>query len=367
MLKDKSIAVVIPAYNEEKQIKNVIETIPDFVDFIIVINDKSTDKTEKIVMGIIKSEKRDDYISKDTFVKNANNNKNNKYNHAENILETIRSKEEAQYTPHKIVTKESSRIILINHLVNSHIGAALASGYRWCRDHNIDCTAIMAGDGQMDPVELKNICIPIVEGEVDYVKANRLKHRSAFFVIPKIRFFGNSILSLFTKIASGYWRVSDTQTGFTAISLQALKAIRIHKIYKNYGCPNDILVKLNIAYCTIKEIESKPIYNIGEKSKMNELAVVPKISWLLFKLFWTRLYVKYLFRDFHPLFLLYHLAFFLLLIDIRFLYIALISLEPHTLISLPNQIAFIFLTITGFQSLFFAMWMDMMDNERLQK
>ena len=186
----------------------------------------------------------------------------------------------------------------------------MASGYRWCRDHNIDCTALMGGDGQMDPDELINIVSPVVDGEVDYVKANRLKHRSAFFVIPKVRFFGNSILSMLTKIASGYWRVSDTQTGFTAMSLSALKAIRLHKIYHTFGCPNDVLVKLNIAFCTIREVESKPVYEIGEKSKMREIKVIPSISFLLFKSFFKRLYVKYLFRDFHPIFLFYHFAFF---------------------------------------------------------
>ena len=72
----------------------------------------------------------------------------------------------------------------------------------------------MDGDGQMDPAELKEICMPIINEEVDYVKGNRLIHQSAWYVIPRIRFLGNSILSIFTKIASGYWHVSDTQTAF---------------------------------------------------------------------------------------------------------------------------------------------------------
>jgi hypothetical protein len=215
--------------------------------------------------------------------------------------------------------------------------------------------------------ELETICNPVINFDVDYSKANRLRHRSALFVIPKLRYFGNSILSLFTKIASGYWRVTDTQTGFTAISLRALKAIRIHKIYSFYGYPNDMLVKLNTAFCTLAEVDSKPVYNIGEKSKMNELKVVPKITWLLFKSFWKRLYQKYLFRDFHPLFLLYHFAFTLILIDIPVVIKILETLNLHKSITFQTLIVFVFLSISGFQSLFFAMWMDMMDNERLQK
>ncbi len=225
----------------------------------------------------------------------------------------------------------------------------------------------MGGDGQMDPSELESICMPVVEGEVDYVKGNRLKHRSANLVIPKIRFLGNSVLSLLTKIASGYWQVSDTQTGYTAILLEALGGIRVYSIYPSYGCPNDILVKLNIANFTIKEVPIKPIYDIGEKSKMKIVKVIPRISWLLFKLFWKRLYKKYLFRDFHPLFLLYHLAIILLLMNIPYAVAALTDLFGGQKISTNSFIAFMFLGITGFQSLFFAMWMDMMDNQRLQK
>ena len=85
----------------------------------------------------------------------------------------------------------------------------------------------MAGDGQMDPDELESICAPVVKENIDYVKGNRLIHRSAWLVIPKKRYFGNSILSILTKIASGYWHVSDTQTGFTAISNKALKCYKI--------------------------------------------------------------------------------------------------------------------------------------------
>jgi hypothetical protein len=219
----------------------------------------------------------------------------------------------------------------------------------------------------MDPDELESICMPVVDGEVDYVKGNRLKHRSASLVIPRIRFFGNSVLSLLTKIASGYWQVSDTQTGYTSISLEALRGIHIYDIYPSYGCPNDILVKLNIANFAIREIPIKPIYDVGEKSKMKILKVIPRISWLLFKQFWVRLYKKYLFRDFHPLFLLYHLAILLLIINIPYTNAVLRDVALGEKVATNSLIAFMFLSITGFQSLFFAMWMDMMDNERLQK
>src|SRR6185503_10755808 len=136
-------------------------------------------------------------------------------------------------------------------------------------------------------------CKPIVEEGIDYVKGNRLIHRSAWLVIPKVRYFGNSILSIMTKVASGYWHVSDSQTAFVAISRKALNAIRIHNIYRTYGYPNDMLVKLNIAFCTIKEVEIKPVYEIGERSKMKIFNIIVPISWLLFKSFFKRLWIKY--------------------------------------------------------------------------
>ena len=89
---------------------------------------------------------------------------------------------------------ESDRIILINNFKNGGVGAAIARGYKWCLDNNIDCTAVMAGDGQMDPAELETICLPVINEEIDYVKGNRLIHGGARLIIPKTRYLGNSIL-----------------------------------------------------------------------------------------------------------------------------------------------------------------------------
>ena len=366
MLSNKTIAVVVPAYNEEKQIGQVIETMPGFVDRIIVVNDCSSDSTADVVLG---------YVNKDRAETKAipsilNNIEKKKYNHADWIVQEQAKGELEKFLPSKIVNKDpdQERIILINQQVNGGVGAAIARGYKWCKDHGIDCTAVMAGDGQMDPDELEKICRPVLDEGIDYVKGNRLIHRSSLFVIPRVRYFGNSILSILTKVASGYWHVSDTQTGYTAISNRALNSIRLYRIYRRYGMPNDMLVKLNIAFCTIKEVEIKPVYFIGETSKMKVRKVIPKISWLLFKSFFRRLWVKYLFKDFHPLFLLYHLAFFLLLLSIPFLILILekVFIPGQDIVS-NNLVIFVFLFISAFQSFLFAMWMDIQDNERLYK
>lgn len=83
----------------------------------------------------------------------------------------------------------------------------------------------MAGDAQMDPAELYDICGPIIKGEVDYTKGNRLSHKRKK-MIPKKRRIGNAILSALTKIASGYWRISDTQTGYTGHIPKSIKTDR---------------------------------------------------------------------------------------------------------------------------------------------
>jgi glycosyltransferase involved in cell wall biosynthesis len=293
----------------------------------------------------------------------------NRYNEAEMVLQENAEKELEKYVPSKIVNdnEDYQRIILINNLKNGGVGAGIARGYKWCADHDIDCTAVMAGDGQMDPSELHELCMPVINGEVDYVKGNRLRHPSSKLVIPRVRFFGNSILSILTKIASGYWRISDTQTGYTTISLQALKSIRIYDIYKSYGMPNDLLVKLNIAQASLKEITIKPVYRVGEQSKMKVGKVIRRVSWLLLKLFFKRLWVKYLFRDFHPLFIFYHLAILLGALAIPYgLKIVKYIILGQT-ISYEPLLAFIFLFIGFFQSLVFAMWMDIQDNDRLYK
>ena len=365
MLNGKTIAVVIPCYNEESQIGGVIETMPDFVDRIIIVNDKSKDKTSELVRTYISNDK-----SLKIFLPNILDAvKPNRYNRANMVLQDLQKNEINLFVPSEVYNLENTddRIILIDHLQNGGVGAAIARGYKWAKDYGIDCTAVMAGDGQMDPDELKSICSPVIFDEIDYVKGNRLIHRSALLVIPKVRYIGNSVLSIMTKLASGYWHVSDTQTGYTAISNKALNAIRIHEIYKSYGMPNDMLVKLNIAFCTLKEVEIKPVYDVGEQSKMKIWKVIPRVSWLLTKLFFKRLWVKYLFRDFHPLFLLYNMSFILgvgsIVYGIKIIEHWMNSIEINTL----TILAFFFLFISAFQSFLFAMWMDIQDNERLYK
>ncbi len=363
MINNKTIAVVIPAYNEEKQIGLVLETIPDYVDRIILVNDCSTDNTEQLARK---------FSNKLGCFKLPGNIKtkvgNDFYNKANEIIEKWNQEEIKYFAPTKVIHEHTNeRLVIINLLKNGGVGSAIARGYKWAKDNNIDCTAVMAGDGQMDPDELSSICEPVINNSIDYAKGNRLGHKSAKALMPRRRFIGNSILSILTKIASGYWHITDTQTGFTALSNKALNQIELFNIYPRYGMPNDMLVKLNIENCTIKEVAIKPIYFIGEQSKMKIRKVIPRISWLLFRSFFKRIWVKYLYKSFHPLFILYHMGIFLLLISIPFGIKILIKVFTQTDANPVTVLAFALLFISGFQSLMFAMWMDIQDNESLNK
>lgn len=317
MYEDQTIAVVVPAYNEEKLIGRVIETMPAFVDHILVIDDCSQDRTPDIVK---------EYAS-----------------------------------------GMGDRLKLIEHEENQGVGGAIATGYKWCRDHEIDITAVMAGDAQMNPDDLPDLLDPIIHEGVDYSKGNRLFTGDAWNLIPKIRYLGNSAMSLLTKIASGYWHIADSQSGYTAINLKTLKLIDWDKMYKRYGQPNDLLVRLNVHNLHVRDVPVSPRYNIGETSGVRPIRLIPKLSWLLFKMFLYRLWHKYVIRDFHPLIFFYLLAFFLLSASIplgfRVFYKWWILGQ-----SIPsiNALAWMSSAIAGLQSLFFAMWFDMEYNKEFR-
>jgi glycosyltransferase involved in cell wall biosynthesis len=268
----------------------------------------------------------------------------------------------AEYLP-----QMGERLCLLRHETNQGVGGAIATGYTWCRDHGVDVAVVMAGDAQMDPADLPALLAPVMAGEVDYAKGNRLFTGDAWNQIPRVRYLGNSAMSLLTKIASGYWHVADSQCGYTVINREALRAIDWDAMYKRYGQPNDLLVRLNVHSFRVRDVPVTPVYNIGEKSGIKPLRMIPKLSWLLLKLFLYRMWQKYVIRDFHPLLFFYGLSFLLLAasvsLGLRVFYRWLILGENIPPI---NALAWMSGTIAGLQSLFFAMWFDMEYNRDLR-
>ena len=155
------------------------------------------------------------------------------------------------------------------------------TGYERALEEGIDVVCVMAADNQMDPADLLTLVEPVARGEVDYAKANRLVTGEAWKLIPRTRYLGNAVLSLLTKIASGYWHVADSQTGYTAISRATLAKLDLDRIYRGYGFPNDMLVHLNVWNARVRDFPSRPVYGVGEQSGIKLRRVVPRISWLL--------------------------------------------------------------------------------------
>ncbi len=241
----------------------------------------------------------------------------------------------------------------------------MAAAYTWARDHDVDVAVSFDGDGQMDPDEMKHLIAPVLAGQADYTKGNRLLDPVGWRQIPRIRLLGNAVLSLLTKMASGYWSVADSQSGFTAAGRVALERIDWDDVYPRYGRPNDVLVLANVAECRVADVPITPIYGVGERSSMNLAKVTFTIAWLLVRRFWWRLFQKYLLRDFHPLLFFYLLAtvtFFgsvALLIRLVYFWLANGTVPQVTALALA------FFTITSLNSVFFAFWMDMQANAHL--
>ena len=315
MLEGKSVGVVIPAYNEELLLPDTLAGIPSFVDRVFVVDDASTDAT----VG--------------------------------------RAQAAALSDP---------RIVVMTQERNQGVGAAVVRGYARAVEEEIDVVCVMNGDNQMDPTELIALAAPVARDEADYAKANRLFTGEAWNLIPHWRYLGNAVLSMLTKIASGYWHVADSQAGFTAIALPMQRNLDLRAIYPGYGYPNDMLVHLNVWNARVRDVPSRPIYGIGERSDIRLRKVIPRISWLLVKRFCWRMGQKYVIRDFHPLVFFYMAGFVTWLIGFA---LAVYSVVVHFTGGHPKPgTATLVAMLLTFGVLFtlFAMWFDMESNKELR-
>ncbi|MGZ4397470.1 MAG: glycosyltransferase family 2 protein, partial [Gaiellaceae bacterium] len=246
------------------------------------------------------------------------------------------------------------------------VGAAIVSGYKAALAERIDVTCVMAADNQMDPADLAPLVTPVALGEAEYTKANRLFTGEAWKVIPHYRYLGNAVLSLLTKIASGYWHVADSQSGYTAISLEALEQLDLDRIYPRYGFPNDILVRLNVISARVRDVPSRPVYGVGERSGIRLRHVIPRISWLLTKGFFWRLTQRYVIRDFHPLIFFYGLGFLMTFVGLVLGVLETVERILGNPIPVATIVLVALLLISGSQLTLFAMWFDMESNKDLR-
>ncbi len=308
MYKGKKVGVVVPAYNEERLIGRVIETMPNFVDCIIIIDDASHDQTSEIVNSFL--------------------------------------------------AKMEGRLILIHHQQNQGVGGAIITGHHRALTEGMEVIAVMAGDAQMDPAELSQVIEPVIDGLADYAKGNRFASGEAWQAMPKIRFFANAALSMFNKIASGYWHIADPQCGYTAISCQTLTILNLDRISKGYQFENSLLTNLNVYNLRVVDVPVKPLYGIGEKSGFTHgWALVAFSVYLLYTFVW-RLWGKYVIRDFHPLVFFYLFGSLFLLSGFALGSYLVIYRLFVGLVQATSALFAVFMFTSGLQFLLFAMWFD---------
>ncbi|MCQ1535115.1 glycosyltransferase [Methanosarcina sp. KYL-1] len=299
------IGVVVPAYNEELLIGDTLKGIPEYVDRIYVIDDGSTDRTGEVVKS-----------------------------------------------------SGDPRVVYFRHEVNKGVGAGIVNGYKLALRDEMDVVAVMAGDNQMDPAQLPRLLFPILEGEADYTKGNRLLSEDFMVGMSRWRSFGNLLLSLLTKIGSGYWQVMDPQNGYTAISRRALEVLELDSVYPYYGYCNDLLIKLNAFGMRVMDVVIPARYG-REKSSIKYSKYILKVSPMLFRGFLWRLRVKYTVLDFHPLVLFYVVG--MLALPAGMILGFLIFLQSLLQNPLPSYYTMLdlFMLGMGVQMLLFGMLFDM--------
>lgn len=309
MYKGNKIAVVVPAHNEERLIGQVIDTMPSYVDRIIIVDDVSTDDTYKVAKS-----------------------------------------------------HTDSRTIIIKHEKNQGVGGAIITGHKKAIELT-DISVVMAGDGQMDPQYLPNLLDVIIDEDYDYAKGNRFLAKDSLKGMPKLRILGNTILTFLTKLTSGYWSIFDPQDGYTAIKTNVLKQLDLDDISKRYEFENDMLVHLNINNFRVKDVSIPASYG-SEKSKIKLYSFIPRITFFLARRFCKRVMEKYVLRDFHPIALLLISGLMLFVWGILFgFYVLFTSLGPPSA-STGTVMLSVLPFLIGSQLLIAAFVLDIMETPR---
>ena len=231
MYRNHRIAVVMPIHNEEDRVARAIARVPSFVDFIIAVDDASSDGTAARLRQV-----------------------------------------------------DDARLILIRHAANRGVGAATKTGYRRALQTSADLIAVMDGDGQMDGRDLPALLDAAIAG-ADYVKGNRFLHRESLNAMPLVRRAGNRVFSFLTRRASRYHASLDAQCGYTVIRRAALMKLPLDALYDRYGFPNEMWFAAVRERLRVACVPVRSIYET-EVSGINPLTVVPIISLLIARNWW---------------------------------------------------------------------------------
>lgn len=316
MYEETTVGVVVPAYNEEGLVGEVIETLPAYVDRVYVVDDRSTDGTWaeiKRVAARVNTRSRE--LHEDDQMEGVDDVRMEPDDTGGGVLGVGQGSVSPGRSEDGRGDAESDgdsavagilhdggvgdpdgqpfvpRVVPIRHERNRGVGGAIKTGYLRARRDGIGVTAVMAGDGQMDPDKLEAVIEPVADGRADYVKGNRLLRSADREEMPRLRYVGNVILSLLTRIASGYWQIGDPQNGYTAISAAALDGAEIEEMYEFYGYCNDLLVRLSANEFRVLDVPISARYR-DEESHIDYRTYVPLVSIMLLRTFLWRLTVR---------------------------------------------------------------------------
>lgn len=217
------VAVVVPAFRESRLIGRTIAGIPEFVDRIVVVDDASDDETSAAA-----------------------------------------------------ARADDPRTLIRRHPTNRGVGAAIVTGYHAAFEDGADVAVVMAGDAQMDPADLPALLAPIVAGEADYTKGDRLAYEGVSDLMPSLRFLGNHLFTRATRLVTGL-TISDSQCGYTAMTRGCARELALDSLWPRYGYPNDLLGMLAGAGARVVDVPVRPIYatEISGIGLRHALFVVP--------------------------------------------------------------------------------------------
>ena len=249
MYKDHAIAVIVAAFNEERHIERTIAEMPEYADSIIVVDDASTDGT------VGKVEK---------------------------------------------LAAVDSRLTLITNERNRGKGSCVVKGCERAMESGSDITVLMDGDNQMPAEHLDSLLDAVIDGSLDGAKGNRfIASPQALSSMPKYRLIGNVLLTMMTKLASGYWSIFDSQNGYWALRTTTLARLDLRRLARRYDLENSLLINLNIIGARVRDV-AIPARYADEESGIRIWRVTPRIMATLLVGLLQRIFYRYVLYSFHP-------------------------------------------------------------------
>nr|BFD44633.1 hypothetical protein FFPRI1PSEUD_61320 [Pseudomonas sp. FFPRI_1] len=191
---------------------------------------------------------------------------------------------------------QDERVSVLRHAKNQGVGGAVMSGYKAAIEDCMEVIVKVDGDGQMDPSLIPDFIAPILAGEADYTKGNRFFDLEEIRAMPRMRLFGNAILSFMTKLSSGYWDLFDPTNGYTAIHVAVARHLPFKKISQRYFFETDMLFRLNTIRAVVVDVPMNAKY-VDEVSNLKISQIIGEFLGKHIRNFSKRIFYSYYLRN----------------------------------------------------------------------